>query len=346
MSIKNLSRTSRNDHKSGDPAPSDAVVAQAKHPHPSGGKGSVWSGRRHGRAPWTERRKEAAFGLSFLAPNFLGFALFVGLPVVASALLSLFNYPLSGGKKNFVGLNNYRSAFQSPLFESIIHNTLYYVVVYVPLCIGVALFCATMLSSRSHLVIFKKFYRVLFLLPAITPVVTNAVIFSLIFEPTGIFNRILGIFGIQGPNWFASSSFAMPAIIIMSVWQGFGYNMLLFIAAIEGIPDTLYDAASIDGAGAIRQFRHVTLPLLSPATFFVLLTTMISAFQVFGQIYVLTQGGPGNTTTTMVYGIYEEAFQLYHLGYASAFAWVLFMMILILTIINFVAQRRWVHYEH
>lgn len=303
------------------------------------------AGRRARHGPRSERQREAAFGYAFLAPNFAGFALFVGLPVIASAILSLFNWPLSG-HHTYAGLGNYRTAFQSPLFGSIIHNTLYYVIVYVPVCIVLALLGAAMLSSRGNLVLFKRAYRVIFLLPAITPVITNAVVFLLIFQPGGIFNSILGAFGIHGPNWFASSDFAMPAVIIMSVWQGVGYNMLLFIAAMEGVPGHLYDAAAIDGAGPLRQFRHITLPLVSPATFFVLITTMISAFQVFGQIYVLTQGGPGNSTTTLVYGIYEEAFQLYHLGYASAIAWVLFLMVLVLTVINFVGQKRWVHYEH
>jgi multiple sugar transport system permease protein len=302
-------------------------------------------GRRTKHGHRSERRREAAFGYAFLAPNLAGFALFVGLPVIASAVLSLYNWPLSG-HHTYIGLGNYRTAFNNPLFGAIIHNTLYYAVVYVPVCIVLALVGAAMLSSRGNLVLFKRAYRVIFLLPAITPIVTNAVIFSLIFQQNGIFNTMLGFFGIHGPNWFASSDFAMPAVIIMSVWQGVGYNLLLFIAAVEGIPGTLYDAAAIDGAGALRQFRHITLPLVSPATFFVLLTTMISAFQVFGQIYVLTGGGPGNSTTTMVYGVYEEAFQLFHLGYASAFAWVLFMMVLVLTVINFIGQKRWVHYEH
>jgi multiple sugar transport system permease protein len=299
---------------------------------------------RHRRR--SERGLEAAFGYAFVAPNFVGFVLFVGLPVIASAVLSLYDWPLQGGSHPYVGLGNYQQAFRNPLFLSIIHNTLYYAVVYVPVCIVLALAGASMLSSRGKLVLFKRVYRVIFLLPAITPIVTNAVIFLLIFQQGGVFNSILGFFGIQGPNWFASATFAMPAVIIMSVWQGVGYNLLLFVAAIEGIPGDLYGAAAIDGAGPLRQFRHITLPLVSPATFFVLITTMISAFQVFGQIYVLTQGGPGNSTTTMVYGIYEEAFQLLRLGYASAFAWVLFLMVLVLTVINFAGQKRWVHYEH
>ena len=311
---------------------------------PTAGKSTRPGRKKQGQR--SERQREAAFGYAFLAPNFAGFALFVGLPVIASAVLSLYDWPLTGQRHTYVGLGNYQQAFRNPLFLSIVHNTLYYAVVYVPVCITLALVGAAMLSSRGNLVICKRAYRVIFLLPAITPIVTNAVIFLLIFQPTGIFNSMLGVFGIHGPDWFASSGFAMPAVIMMSVWQGVGYNLLLFVAAIEGISGDLYDAAAIDGAGSLRQFRHITLPLVSPATFFVLVTTMISAFQVFGQIYVLTQGGPGNSTTTMVYGIYEEAFQLYHLGYASAFAWVLFLMVLVLTVINFLGQKRWVHYEH
>jgi multiple sugar transport system permease protein len=308
--------------------------------------GSLPPAGRLKRGRRSERRLEAGFGYAFVAPNFAGFVLFVGLPVIASAVLSLYNWPLSGRSHSYAGLGNYQQAFRNPLFLSIVHNTVYYAVVYVPVCIILALAGAVMLSSRGKLVLFKRVYRVIFLLPAITPIVTNAVIFLLIFQQNGIFNSVLGIIGIHGPNWFASSTFAMPAVIMMSVWQGVGYNLLLFVAAIEGIPGDLYGAAAIDGAGPLRQFRHITLPLISPATFFVLLTTMISAFQVFGQIYVLTQGGPGNSTTTMVYGVYEEAFQLFHLGYASAFAWVLFLMVLVLTVINFIGQKRWVRYEH
>ena len=299
-----------------------------------------------GRRFRSERRNEAIFGYSFVAPNFIGFSLFVGFPVVASAMLSVFNWPLTGQRRTFVGLHNYVAAFNSPVFVAALHNTAYYAVVYVPVSMAIALLCASMLSSRGKLIIGKRVYRIIFLLPAITPVVTNAVIFSLIFQQGGLANRLLQVIGIQGPNWFASETFAMPAILVMSIWQGFGYNMVLFAAALEGIPQHLYDAAAVDGANAVHQFRHVTLPLLSPATFFVLVTTTISAFQVFGQIYVLTLGGPGNSTTTIVYSIYEEAFQLFHLGYASAFAWVLFSIILVLTLVNFLGQKRWVHYEH
>ena len=303
--------------------------------------------RARSRFRGSQRRREAVFGYACVAPNFAGFILFVGLPVLGSAVLSLFNWPLSASHKQFVGLQNYQSAFHSSLFGSVLWNTVYYVLLYVPISIGIALFFAIMLSSRSRLLLFKRVYRVLFFLPAVTPVVTNAVIFSLIFQQNGILNFLLQrALGVPGPNWLASTAFAMPAVIILSVWQGFGYNMLLFVAALEGVPDHLYDAASIDGAGPLRSFRHVTLPLLSPATFFVLLTTMISAFQVFGQIYVLTSGGPGNSTTTMVFGIYEQAFELDRLGYASAMAWVLFVIILLITIANFVGQKRWVHYEY
>jgi multiple sugar transport system permease protein len=176
--------------------------------------------------------------------------------------------------------------------------------------------------------------------------VASSLLWALIYNQNGIFNTVLGWFGLGPVPWLSSSDWSMPSIIIMSLWLGFGYNMILFVAGMTNIPDTMYDAAAIDGAGPIRQFFKITLPLLSPLIFFGTLMTLITSFQVFTQAYILTNGGPGNSSTTLVLQLYDDAFQYFRLGDGSAIAVLLAFMILIVTGLMFMLQRRLVHYEH
>jgi multiple sugar transport system permease protein len=243
-------------------------------------------------------------------------------------------------------LSNYRAALSSYGFWRIVLNVLYFVGVYVPLNLIVSLTLAALLAPRARAVKGKALLRVLFFLPVVTPVVASSLLWSLIYQQGGIFNKALSWFGIGPVNWLGSSAWSMPSIIIMSVWLGFGYNMILFIAGTTNIPETLYDAASIDGAGPIRQFFKVTLPLLSPLVFFGTLLTLITSFQVFAQAYILTNGGPGDSSTTLVLQLYNEAFRYLRLGYGSAIAVLLALMILAVTGLTFLLQRRLVHYEH
>jgi len=297
---------------------------------------------RRPRRPNRDTRTAAGF-LSF---NLTGFTLFTLIPMALAIYVSFFNWPLQGGQTRFVGLHNYGSVLSSYGFWRIVLNVLYFVGAYVPLNLIVSLTLAALLGPRMRAVKGKAFLRVVFFLPVVTPLVASSLLWALIYNQNGIFNTVLGWFGLGPVPWLSSSDWSMPSIIIMSVWLGFGYNMILFVAGMTNIPDTMYDAASIDGAGPIRQFFRITLPLLSPLIFFGTLMTLITSFQVFTQAYILTNGGPGNSSTTLVLQLYDDAFQYFRLGDGSAIAVLLAFMILIVTGLMFILQRRLVHYEH
>lgn len=282
----------------------------------------------------------------FLSFNLTGFTLFTLIPMALAIYVSFFNWPLQGGQTRFVGLGNYSNVLSSFGFWRIVLNVLYFVGAYVPLNLIVSLTLAALLGPRMRAVKGKAFLRIVFFLPVVTPLVASSLLWALIYNQNGIFNTVLGWFGLGPVPWLSSSDWSMPSIIIMSVWLGFGYNMILFVAGMTNIPDTMYDAAAIDGAGPIRQFFKITLPLLSPLIFFGTLMTLITSFQVFTQAYILTNGGPGNSSTTLVLQLYDDAFQYFRLGDGSAIAVLLAFMILIVTGLMFMLQRRLVHYEH
>ncbi len=300
-----------------------------------------------GAASWRIRRRRprsdtvAAYG--FLAPNGIGFLVFTLIPIGASFVISLYHWPLVG-EASFAGTQNYRAlATSDPVFWQVLRNTFSYVFGYVPLNILLSLGIAVWLSSKIR---GKNLFRVIFFLPVVTPMVANAMIWTLLYMPqSGVIDWFLvNVLHISGPNWLGSQTLAMPAMIVMSVWQGFGYNMLILSAGLQSIPVELYDAAAIDGASSWRRFLNVTLPLLTPFLFFAFVMTLITSFQVFTQPYVLTGGGPGVSTTTLVLYLYNNGFQFFKMGYASALAWILFVIIMTATAIQFVAQKRWVHY--
>lgn len=281
---------------------------------------------------------------AFLLPNGLGFLVFTVAPVIASLVISFYAWPLTGSS-HFVGVSNYRLLFtKDPTFRAAILNTLYFVGAYVPLNVIVSLGLAVWLRGYSRS---RRILRVVFFVPVLTPLVADSVVWSLLYaNRNGLIDSIIhGLFGVQGPEWLSAPQWAMPSIIIMSVWQGFGYNMLLFTAGIHAVPELYYDAARVDGASRWRMFRSVTVPLISPSLYFGILLTVITSFQVFTQAYVLTDGGPGTSSTTVVYWLFQKAFNDYALGYASAIAWVLFVIVIIFTIVQQRLQRRWVHYE-
>jgi multiple sugar transport system permease protein len=294
--------------------------------------------------PRRRKRSDARVALAFLLPNGLGFLIFTLAPVIASFVLSLFSYPLTG-TAHFIGFANFTALFtKDDTFRAAIVNTLYFVAVYVPLNMAVSLGLAMWLRGYSR---GKKILRVIFFVPVLTPLVADSVVWSLLYtNRNGLFDSVIhSVFGGQGPEWLSAPQWAMPSVIIMSVWQGFGYNMLLFTAAIHAVPELYYDAARVDGASRWRTFRSVTVPLISPSLYFGMVLTVITSFQIFTQVYVLTDGGPGTSSTTIVYWLFQKAFNDYALGYASAIAWVLFVMVIIFTIVQMRLQRRWVHYE-
>jgi multiple sugar transport system permease protein len=288
------------------------------------------------------KRGDGRTAVGFLAPSMLGLLAFTAFPIVASLLLGFFDWPVIGDH-TFTGLKNYENLLTSAEFKTAVINTIVFVVLYVPLNIVISLGLAVWISPRIRP---RGLYRTIFFIPVVTPVVANAAIFSLILAPNGLIDSLMQTwFGVQAPNFLGSKTWAMPAVVMLSIWQGFGYNMLVFSAALDNVPSSLTEAATVDGAGPSARFFRIVLPLITPSIFFAVVLTLISSFQVFTQAYVLTGGGPGNATTTMVLYLYEQGFQFYKLGLASAIAWVLFVIILIITVFQFIGQKRWVHYD-
>jgi multiple sugar transport system permease protein len=285
-------------------------------------------------------RQEGAAASLFLMPSLVGFFIFTAFPVVAAIGLAFYDYDLLLGRE-FNGLDNFRDLAKDGVFRAAVVNTFYFTLVSVPLSVVLGLGAALLVNEALRGVVF---FRTIYLLPYVTVTVAVALVWRWIYLPdVGLMNTFLGWFGINGPNWLSSETWAMPGIIIMSVWKSFGYNMVIFLAGLTAIPQHLYDAAKVDGANAWRRFLHITLPMLSPTTLFVMVISLIGSFQVFDQALVMTNGGPGTSTTTLVLYIYQAGFQSYKMGYASAIAVVLFVIVAVVTTIQFVLQRRWVH---
>lgn len=298
-----------------------------------------------GRPPGTRRRGrgDAVAAAGFLAPTLGGFAVFTLLPIVGSLVIAFTVWTL-GGEPSFAGISNFVTLLtDDPKFLKAVWTTLLFVVVYVPLNLVLSLGLAVWISPRIRR---RNLYRVLFFLPVVTPVVANAAIWQLMLMPNGVIDStFLSLFGTHAPNFLGTTEWALPAVIVLSLWMGFGYNLLVFSTALDSVPESLLDAARMDGASATRLFLSVKLPVISPAVFFGATMTIITSFQVFAQPMVLTGGGPANSTSTMVMFLYREGFQFYNLGYSSAVALILFIMIMIVTGVGFLLQRRWVHYD-
>ncbi len=297
------------------------------------------------RAPrgGTRRRwRRHLVGWTFALPWVLVFLPFMAFPIVASLLLSFTDFDIYavGDMDNarFVGLRNYAQLLQTPLFWQALKNTFYFAIVGGPLSIATSLAAALLVNAR--LTRFKGFFRTVYFIPFVTTLVAVAIVWRYLYHPQyGLLNYGLGWLGIDPVDWLGDPRWAMPAIIVLAVWKNFGYNMLIFIAGLQAIPEELYEAAHLDGAGAWQRFRHVTLPMLAPTFLFVGVITMIGYFQLFAEPYVMTQGGPLRATTSVVLLMYEEGFRWWRMGYAAAVAFVLFVVILIATLVQFRLQR-------
>lgn len=277
------------------------------------------------------RRAQTRSAWIFLALPLALFLCFLVIPIVWALILSFSDYSIIG-KVTWIGLDNYTKIFSDSFFWTALRNTAYYTVLYVPGGLVVALATALLLNRNSRA---ARIFRVLFYIPVVSSTVATSAIWYWLLNPQyGLFNTILGWFGINGPAWLYESSWAMPAIVIMSVWAGFGGNMVLFLGGLQGVSPDLKEAAALDGANSWQVFWHVTLPGISRTTFLVTTLLIIGAFQVFDQAYVLTKGGPGNSTITLVYYIYNEGFGSLNMGYASAISFILFAIILVLSLIN------------
>ncbi len=279
---------------------------------------------------------------SFILPNFIGFAIFTLIPVIFAFVLSFLNWDGSN-PISFAGLDNFKRLFTDSTFKIALKNTIIYSVATVPLTLVASLGIAVLLNQK---IFGRNFFRTVFFFPYVASLVAVAVVWNMIFNPSmGVVNSFLMSIGITDPpGWTSSTTWAMPVVIFVSIWKNMGYYMVIYLAALQGIPKDLYEAASIDGANGWQKFRKITLPMLTPTTFFVSIMLTISCFKVFDLVYMMTQGGPGRSTTVLVSHIYNIAFKEFSYGYSSAISMVLFLIVLIVTIIQFRGEKKWVSY--
>lgn len=305
-------------------------------------------------------RSETFAALAFLSPSFVGLFMFAVVPIFGAFVISLLEWDILTPPR-YVGLANYQALWQElvggEVLRQVLVNTLYFTALTVPLAMAVALGLSLLLNRPIRGV---AAFRVIYFLPSVTSIVALSVVWRLMYNPEfGMINRLLRAIKVPGfvdgqfafvalipnpPAWLGDPNWAMPAIILMSVWTGIGYNAILYLAGLQGIGKGYYEAARLDGANAWQMFRHVTWPLLSPTTLFIFTMSVISGFQVFTQIFMMTAGNPRQQTMVWVYHIYSQAFNSFKMGYASALAVVLFLLILLVTLGQLAATKRWVHY--
>jgi multiple sugar transport system permease protein len=297
--------------------------------------------RKRVRRPMSQSKREAIYGLAMASPWLIGFLVFTLGPMIASFVIGLYDTNFLN-KFNFVGLHWYRSVFVDKIVHKALINTAIYSFATVPLNTLLALTIAVMLNQGIK---WQSFWRTVYYLPAVVSGVAVALLWGWLYEPRiGLFNTILARFGIEGPRWVQSEQWALPSIIIMATW-GAGGAMLIYLAGLKGIPTALYEAAEIDGATSIRRFFSITLPLLTPTIFFTVVLNIIGSWQVFTQALIMTNGGPNNATLTAVLHLYRTGFQQGSFGYASAQAWLVFVIVLVFVLLALRSASSWVHYE-
>ncbi len=282
-------------------------------------------------------------GYAFVAPNILGFLSFTIFPIVFSLIISFTDWDYTQGIEsiNFIGISNYLEIWQDEWFTDSLRNTLVFAFTVTPLTIAVALIIAVLIDRFAFV---KKPMRLMMFLPYVSNVVAISIVWVMMYTPFGPFTQMVKALGIENPPaWLGDYDWALPAVILMTIWAGIGYAVMIYTAAIQGLSNELYEAAEIDGTSELQKFIHITIPLLSPTTFFLLITSLVASFQVFGQILVMTRGGPGTSTHVLSYYIYTSAFSFYKMGYASAISWVLFLILIIITLIQWRGQKKWVH---
>jgi multiple sugar transport system permease protein len=287
-------------------------------------------------------RQEWVAGYLCVLPALVIIAVFSLYPVLYSLRLSFFKWDFIGPAPEFVGTRNFERLLASADFWQVLRNTLFFSVGTVLLIIIFSMLLAMVLDLKLR---GNAFFRALFFVPHLTPMVAIATLWMFMYDPTdGVINTVIEFFGVEGPKWLFSTTWAMPALILMKVWKAVGYYTVLFLAGLQAIPVDLYDAAKVDGATVPQRVRFLTLPLLSPTTLFVIVISVIGSFQDFDQIFVMTRGGPVNSTSVLVYYLYEQAFTLYKVGIGSAVAVVLLGLLIFFTVIQLRISRQWVHY--
>ncbi|TDG00825.1 carbohydrate ABC transporter permease [Paenibacillus piri] len=288
-----------------------------------------------------KRMSEGLWGYFFILPQMVGLILFALIPLVSAFILSFMKWD-GFGEKQFIGLGNFTSQFHNPDFKLALFNTAWYTALVVP----VGIFLAVLVAVALNKVRGKVIYRLFFYMPVVTSSIAVSIVWLwLLNSEFGIINVYLKQwFGIIGPDWLTNRQLVIPSIAMMSIWWGLGGNMVLFLAGLQGISASYYEAAQIDGASKFRQFWHITLPLLSPTTFFATIMSIIGSFQVFDQSFIMTGGGPAKASYTIVYHVYQLAFVEFTFGKSAAAAVILFAIILTLTLIQMHMSKRWVHY--
>lgn len=302
--------------------------------------------KQRGSTAWLskESQREALAGYLFILPTFIGYTAFIIGPILAAIGFSLTSYDILSPPE-FVGLENYTNLFSDPRLQKVYLNTVYFTVVAVSLNVGIGLLLAVLINR--HMPSFLKYiFRTAYFFPVLVALSYCSIIWQYLYQKdTGIINYYLSYLNVDAIPWLSSPQYVMPSIILMDVWKNSGFAMLVFLAGLQNIPQDYFEAAELDGANRWQLFRYVTLPLISPTLFFNVIIYMIGALQVFDSIVVLTQGGPGDGSRSIVMYIYENAFQLFQMGYASAVAITLFIIIMLLTLVQFRVGQAWVHYE-
>lgn len=303
------------------------------------GAATTAESRRRHRAPQDTLRI-----IAYLTPGMTGFLVFIIIPLIASLIISLFSWSLLGTSE-FVGLDNYRRMIsgEDPAFYTILKNTVVFALLYT----GANLIISTGISYwLQHLPNrFSRVLRIIFFIPVVTPMAGNALIWRLLLNDEGVVNSALNSIGLPSLPWLNNPSLAMGSLVIMSLWQGLGYNIVVLTAGLNGINPSILESSELDGATGFRRFFQVVFPILSPTFFFCTVMTVIGAFKVFAQPFFLTKGGPGESTNTIVLALYRNGFSFDKLGYASALAWILFVIVMLLTALQFSQQKRWVNYD-
>lgn len=282
----------------------------------------------------------------FLGPAMFAIFVFFFIPVISAFVISFTDFDIYSlgnfSNARFIGLRNYTQLFEDPLFWTALQNTFFFVILAGPLSVFVSLFAAMLLNAK--LVKFKGIFRLTYFMPVVTTLIAVAIVWRFIYHPRfGLLNYLLGFFHVNPVDWLGDPFWAMPAIVLMSVWKNFGYNMIIFIAGLNNIPSDLYEAATIEGASWWQQFRSITLPMLVPTTLFISVITMIGYFQLFAEPYIMTQGGPLNKTLSIVQYMYQEGFRWWNMGYSAAIAFVLFFIIFLGTVIQSLIQKKLKH---
>ncbi|WP_370582686.1 carbohydrate ABC transporter permease [Plantibacter sp. VKM Ac-2885] len=288
------------------------------------------------------QRQEAAYGYAFIAPAMIGFAVFVAGPLLGVFYFSGLDYNSLSGKETWVGLQNFADLFTSPVFADVMGNTTVFALAVVPLNIVLGLLLAVLVNARIR---FIGIFRTAFFVPVVISLVAWSLVWDYLLQANGGLNAWLSQIGITGPNWLADPTSAMPTMIAVQVLKGVGVSMILFLAALQEVPEEIKEASRVDGANGVQSFVRITLPLISPTILFVGILATINALKAFAQIYLLTQGGPGLSTTVLGYYIYDQAFNAFQVGSASAGAVVLFVIALVITLAQWMGRRKWVFNE-